>query len=219
MRTIFIHRLKEMGVIVICMMLPASFGLAYAHSVTAQEAAPTPDQVIQGFDQALLQAMRTGPSGGFPARYRILAPIVHNAFASGRIAQLLVGPVWSHFSPSQQKQLSVLFEHYTVANYAMEFSQYHGETFRLTSTKRYPAYQVVITQLVEENGKTHTFAYLMEPIQGHWKIINIFVDGVSNIAMLRSQYLYIVRKAGPQGLLHYLQTEITKMENPSPTRK
>ncbi|MHB1544287.1 MAG: ABC transporter substrate-binding protein [Gammaproteobacteria bacterium] len=175
---------------------------------------PSPTAVIRNFDQALLHAMRSGKSGGFRARYQILSPVIQNSFATRKIAQLLVGPVWARFSLQEQRKLGTLFEHYTIANYASEFRRYHGEAFKVISAKRYPEYQVVVVKLLEPNGSSHTFTYLMEPIERQWKIVNIFVDGVSNIALLRSQYLFIVRKSGPEGLLRYLHNAIVKLEKP-----
>lgn len=188
-------------------------GHACAGTKTNQILPSSPIPVIQGFDHALLRAMHNKQPGGFLTRYGILSPVIKKSFASGRIAQLLVGPDWKRFDTLEQKQLVILFEHYTIANYAHEFRRFHGETFKVIDTKRYPDYQVVVTKLSQPSGKDHTFMYLMEPIQNQWKVVNIFVDGVSNIALLRSQYLYIVRKNGPAGLLRYLHHEIIKLED------
>ncbi|EQD75345.1 toluene tolerance family protein [mine drainage metagenome] len=212
MRFVLTREMLEAITFFICVFFGLSAGNAYAHIPYARPAALTPPAVIQNFDQALLQAMHSGKLGGFSARYRILSPVIHNSFATKRIAQLLVGPAWSRFSPPEQTKLGILFERYTIANYASQFRRFHGETFKIIGTQPYPPYQVVVAKLFESNGHSHTFTYLMEPIQRQWKIVNIFVDGVSNIALMRSQYLYIVRKSGPEGLLHYLQSMITHLE-------
>lgn len=201
----------EAGVMA-CMLFLFSGHAACARASSPLRVTHNPASVIQDFDQALVHAMQIGKPGGFAARYEILSPVIQHSFASGRIAQLLVGPAWPHFSPSQQKRLGTLFEHYTIANYASEFRRYHGETFRVMGTRHDAGYEVVSARLLEPDGHSHTFTYLMAPDRGHWKIINIFVDGVSNVALLRSQYLYIIRKSGPVGLLRYIQKATQKLE-------
>ncbi len=156
--------------------------------------------------------MKAGSRAGFRARYHILESVIRRTINWGAMLHLLIGRDWGRFSPQQRHRLRQLFIHYTIANYAHEFSGYRGQQFHIVKHRHYPAYDLVIARFNEENQRHHTFVYLLQEVHSAWRVVNIFVDGVSNIALLKSQFQFIVKKNGPAGLLDYLTRSIRRFE-------
>ncbi len=182
--------------------------------------AASPTSVIHLFDQSLLASMQAGARAGFTGRYRLLEPVIRRTIAWSAMLHLLTGRDWEQFSPAQRLRLRQLFIHYTIANYAHEFSGYEGQRFEIIKHRHYPAYDLVIARFNEKNHRHHTFVYLLQKVRSTWRVVNIFVDGVSNISLLKSQFQFMVRKSGPEGLFDYLTRSIHRLESsPGPSHR
>lgn len=177
--------------------------------------APSPTAVIRVLDQSLLASMRAGPGAGFAGRYHILEPVIRRTIAWKAMLRLLTGQDWTRISAAQRHELRHLFIHYTIANYAHEFNGYQGQSFHITKHRHYPAYDLVIARFNERDHRHHTFVYLLQKAHSAWRVVNIFVDGVSNLSLLKSQFQFVVKKSGVEGLFDYLTRSIRRFETPT----
>ncbi|HEY5106111.1 MAG TPA: ABC transporter substrate-binding protein, partial [Caulobacteraceae bacterium] len=60
---------------------------------------------IEGFDRALLEAMKDGRALGPKGRYAKLAPAVEHAFDLPLMTRFAVGPAWTTMSPADHQAL------------------------------------------------------------------------------------------------------------------
>ena len=55
--------------------------------------------------------------------------------------------------------------------------------------------------------------YSLQQTDGDWRIINIIADGVSDLALRRSEYAGIIQDLGFDGLIKHLDQQILELES------
>jgi len=174
------------------------------YSVSLRAAAPDPAAVpVQTLTAALLQSMKSGAP--MAERYRQLEPVVAQVFALPLVTRLAVGPEWSSFSPEQQKALVAAFTRFTVANYAHSFHSFDGQKFEMDdNVAARGAEKLVRTRIIPLRDTPTTLLYRMREVDGSWKVIDVYSDGVSSLALRRSDFAAAIARGGAPELLAYL---------------
>lgn len=184
--------------------LCAAFFLVFLDSL---QAAPTDPAAVpvQTLTSALLQSMKAGSSLSMAQRYAQLEPVVEKTFALPLVTRLAVGPEWTNFSPDQQKALIAGFTRFTVANYAHSFHSFDGQKFEIDDdvTSR-GVEKLVRTRIIPLRDTPTTLLYRMREVDGSWKIIDVYSDGVSSLALRRSDFASAIARGGAPELLAYL---------------
>lgn len=184
--------------------LCAAFFLVFLDSL---QAAPTDPAAVpvQTLTSALLQSMKAGSSLSMAQRYAQLEPVIEKTFALPLVTRLAVGPEWTNFSPDQQKALIAGFTRFTVANYAHSFRSFDGQKFEIDDdvTSR-GVEKLVRTRIIPLRDTPTTLLYRMREVDGSWKIIDVYSDGVSSLALRRSDFASAIARGGAPELLAYL---------------
>ncbi|HKD48196.1 MAG TPA: ABC transporter substrate-binding protein [Rhizomicrobium sp.] len=173
--------------------------LALGVPASAQQSDPAA-ATIQNFYDALVASMKSG--GTAKGRYEKLKPAVDQAFDIEGMTALSVGPGWASISPEDQKALVTAFDRMTVADYARNFDSYNGEKFTVDPavTDR-GSDKFVKSTLKPANGDAIPFNYRLHLVEGHWKIVDVYLNGnISQLAQKRSDFGATLQASGPQGL-------------------
>ncbi|MDA8151443.1 MAG: HpnM family protein [Acidithiobacillus sp.] len=171
--------------------------------------ANTPEATINALDAALIKSMQGGSRLGYRGRYRIVAPVVQAAFDYPRIASLTLGAYWNKLSPEQQKEFVGVLADYTAATYAARFNSFNGEHFAIVSSETLQSgTEGIFSTFTQRNGKVHRFDYILQKQGGQWRIVNVFADGVSDLALKRAEYTETVQKKGFAALVAHLKAQI-----------
>jgi len=175
-----------------------------ANSAYAAAAEPAVTQV-KTLTSALLKAMKAGPHTSVTARYRNLEPVIEQTFALPFMTRLSVGPDWAKFSPQQQTQLVAAFSRYTIANYAHNFDDFNGQRFDIDDNvvNRGPD-RIVRTTLTSPGGTPTSLLYRMREVDGVWKIVDVFFNGVSQLTLHRVDFASAIGSGGASALITYL---------------
>ena len=187
-------------VLFLCVLVLApAANSAYA---TATEPAVTQ---VRTLTSALLEAMKAGPHASMTERYRQLKPVVEQTFALPFMTRLSVGPDWAKFSPEQQKAMVAAFSRYTIANYAHNFHEFNGQRFDVDDNviTRGPD-KVVRTSITSADGTATNLLYRMRDVDGAWKIVDVFFNGVSQLSLHRVDFTSAIGSGGAAGLIAYL---------------
>lgn len=169
----------------------------------------SPRQVVEEFQQKLLEVMKQGKELGYAGRYEKLADAVVKSHDVNKISRIVVGKAWSKATDEQRKQWVDVFTRLSIASYAHNFKDYSGESFRFESEEKTRRGRVIIhTYFVIPGEKDVKFDYLMAKKGGSWKIINIIANGVSDLALKRSEYSSILKKDGFDGLIAKISDKI-----------
>jgi phospholipid transport system substrate-binding protein len=158
--------------------------------------------------------MKGGHAMGYEGRYKLLAPVILESYDIPYIAQLTLGSYWSTLSEAQRDQFIQVLQQYSIANYAAEFDSYNGGSFQTQSQQSaQPGIDSVSSTFTSGSGKQHQFNYLLRQTPKGWRIINVIVDGVSDLSLKRSQYAYVMKTDGFDALIRKLEESIAKLSS------
>jgi phospholipid transport system substrate-binding protein len=184
----------------LCALLLASLDEA-AHAAAADPAV----EQVRTLSDALLRSMRAGSAESMTERYRSLEPVIERVFALPLVTRLAVGPDWAGFAPEQQQALIAAFTRFTVANYAYNFRSFDGQKFEVDddAVSRAPD-KIVRSRIIPAGDTPVSLLYRMHEVDGTWKVIDVYSDGVSSLALRRSDFAAALAAGGAPALLTYL---------------
>lgn len=182
----------------------------------AQE--PEPDSAyatVYDLQQSLLQSMREGAQLGFSGRVEFLTPVVKRTHDIDMIIKTIIGAtLWNTLSQEQHDSIIETFRQLSIVTYAGQFKQHDGEQFNFIEQRDLPREQKLVrSQLIQGDGGIINFDYVLHHTDGKWMIINILFDGVSDLAIKRSEYRSIMQRDGFQSLIDMLQVKIAEAEH------
>jgi len=169
---------------------------------------PGPDQVISRFNVALIEAMRGGKELGFNGRYRLLEPVVAKTFLPLYMASVSVGRHWKTLTQEQQRQFEEIYAEWLIANYAKNFHAYAGERFEITKQSQTAGGAAVLSKLLNPKGKETEFDYRLRLTQDAWRIVDIRISGVSQLANTRAQFVSVIDEKGFDELVASVKRKI-----------
>lgn len=195
----------------ICALLFVAFCFQTAHAAVAPEAALA---VVANLESALIRSMEEGASKNFEQRRRDLAPVIDASMDYERMGRFIFGSPWLNFLDSDRKAFIQAFRKLSSTNYAARFDNYNGESFVLkTSDAQGDKRARVRSHFIKKNGEPVVFDYLLLGHDGEWRIVNIIVEGVSDLALKRTQYSGIYKKSGMSGVIEAMSNQEQQLEN------
>lgn len=178
-------------------------------SGTAQEAGPS--VIITRFNETLLKAMKGGDQLGYKGRYEILAPVIKDSFALAYTARISMGRYWATLSGEERERFLKTYIDWTISTYAGRFDSYSDESFKVTSVSEPVRGTVTVVSKLIEPGKNEVeFHYQLRKVDDEWRIVDIRIEGVSQLALTRSQFASVLKKKGFNGLIAMLNDKIKK---------
>ena len=173
-----------------------------------------PSQVVEGLQSSLLSVMKQANQLDYEHRYQLLEPIVITSHDLPFIAKVTVGKYWKTFDDEQKTSFVNTFSRLSIATYADRFDGYGGETFSVGAQKELPRGKMLVeTILAKSNGEKVQFNYLLRQNKNDWRIINIIVDGVSDLAVRRAEYTSILKSDGFSPLMAKIEDQIGRYSN------
>ena len=169
----------------------------------------TAKQVVEMFQDQLIGVMKQGKELGFKGRYDKLDVAVKKSHDLPKIARIVVGKQWEELTPEQQTKLEAVFSELSVSAYAHNFKDFSGESFSFVSEEETGRGGVVVhTNLQIPGEKDVKFDYMMKKKDDSWQIINIIADGVSDLALKRSDYTSVLNREGFDALIAKIHEKI-----------
>ncbi len=177
--------------------------------VFADESSASARQIVEKFQDDLITVMKNGKQLGFSGRYDKLAESVSKSHDLTKIARIVVGKDWEKLSEAQQQQLVDVFSKFSIASYAHNFKEYDGESFVFDSQEETARGGVVVhSHLDIPDEKAVKFDYMLKENGASWRIINIIANGVSDLALKRSEYTTILQREGFDALIKKINEKI-----------
>jgi phospholipid transport system substrate-binding protein len=180
--------------------------LALALVVGARaEAGPPTDtlrKVFTDVNKALVGPIRRNELAGRVLNVRaLLNPVLDFRNAATRA----LGDEWSARAPAEQEEFVKLFadllERSCVAQVASVADRSEGIRIDYLDETIDGEAGMVWTAILTKGGGEVTFDFVMVLHEGHWMIRDVFVEGVSLIANIRSQFKRIIRDSSYAGLV------------------
>lgn len=209
-------RLLRIGLVAgFAALIPAVASAQQAQQVAAAEPAQqtAARQVIEKFQDQLLAVMKNADSLGLDGRRAKLSPAVDRTFDLKYMAQISVGPAWETMTPAQRDELVELFRRMTISTYAARFKGYSGQTWKVESVQATPQDAIYVRTVLTDPGKDKVaIDYLMRPADGTWKVADVYLSRISELAMRRSEYSAVARRDGVDKLLATLEQKVKDVE-------
>lgn len=178
--------------------------------VSAEGSEAAARQTVDKLNAALIDVMKNASRLGYQGRYKKLEPVVKDVFQFEAVAQIALGSHWKKLDQTQKVAFISQLTDLSIATYAAQFNSYGGEKFQFQSVDEVKADRVAVHfVMAAPNDKPIKFEYIVNQFSGKWEIINIIVDGISDLALKKAQYTSVIDREGFDSLLTKLAQKTT----------
>lgn len=145
-------------------------------------------------------------------RYLSLAPVIAATHDLNYISRFALRRFWNDLTSKQQESFNERFTLFSVMNYASRFANLASNALQIQDALTTGDARVQVNALiVTEEQRRVTLAYVLHYREGNWRIVNIVADGVSDLALRRSEYSRIMREQQFEGLLEHIDQQIAAL--------
>lgn len=191
---------------------PAALAQDQAPAAPAEEA-PGAVAAIEALHADLLEVMKEAEKLGYAGRETKLATVVPRHFDVEFMARKSLGRYWAQADDAGRARYLETFERFMVANYAGRFDGWSGQSFVVEGVAPAGRGTVLVqSRLIDPTDEDVELKYRMRPVNGEWKIIDVFLDGtVSELALRYSEFVSIVKREDLDALITALDERIAKL--------
>ncbi|MDZ4348627.1 MAG: ABC transporter substrate-binding protein [Xanthomonadaceae bacterium] len=188
-----------------------AFSFASAQNGVAPADASGPE-VAHSLERALIDSMKAGESLSFQQRYARLEPVIVRSLDVARMARFIFGSKWREFTAEEQDGFLEAFTTLSVSTYAARFDEHKGERFDpVSETGQGDDRMLIRSRFTKGSGDTVVFDYMLMRADGQWRVVNILTDGISDLALKRSQYGALHGKGGMEAVLASIDRQIQRL--------
>lgn len=192
---------------IVALALPA--GPAAARSDTAELENAPPEEVVSRLENTVIDNMKAGETMTYDERFERLRPLLADIMAIEHMGRFLFGRDWASFSSDRRTRFEQAFLDLSAATYAGRFDEFNGEKFNAVGVDRQAEDRAVVRRrLTTGKGRKIAFDYLMTRSDSGWRIVTIIIDGVSDLAVKRSQYRRILADQGFDAVVAHIRDSI-----------
>lgn len=131
------------------------------------------------------------------------------AFDTEGIGKTVLGNNWKKASEEQRKAYLDIFPRYVARIYAIQFSDYSGETFEVSDRgSQSGADTVVHAKIVRPNSEPIKVDFIVRTDGGALKIKDVKVEGMSLLITKRSEFDSVVAQKGIDGLIQAMRDKV-----------
>lgn len=173
---------------------------AAALFAAAPALAADPATVVGDFNNALVAAMQTAKGTPLGARTTKLLPLVKATHDLPGMTRLVAGPAWATTSAGDKAALIEAFSRHSALTYAINFASFDGERFTVAPKVDLRGSDALVHGAIVAKDGTTVLNYRLHQVDGGWRIIDVFADGVSQIAVQRAEFAGTVKSGGAAAL-------------------
>lgn len=176
-----------------------------------------------GADLHAIQARADGGAGNgtsdgaAAARSAGLEGLIRRGFDLDLTSRLVLGKYWNRASQHHRQAFGKLFAQYLVHSYARYLREYRIETLEIVSSHPVGKSDVLVETRVEgtEGNDPANPVWRLRPRDGGFKIIDVYVNGISLALTERSQFGSVIRRNGLDGMLSALRKRVAGPPDPT----
>lgn len=180
----------------------------------ATAALDDPGTLVGALHDKLVEIMKNSAELEYVGRYREMEPIVLSSFDTPLIVKVILSRYWTELNAQQQGDFIAIFNRLSTATYASRFKDYDGEQFVEMSREQLKNSRLMIrTELQRPEEKPVKLDYLMQQAEdGHWRIISVIANGVSDLSLKRAEYAVVIKERGFDNLVQDIEEKIRQLE-------
>lgn len=181
-----------------------------ATSGAAQTSPQAAAQFMQNLSEKALGLLRD-QSISLSDRETKVRQLLEANFDLDLIGRYVLGPSWRNASPEQRETYLQLFREWVVRTYARRLGGYTGQTFEIVGSKPLGNTDAIVdTKISRPSGPPILAGWRVRNTNGHFKILDVMVEGVSMVVTQRSEFRAVVARNGVDGLIEILRLQVTK---------
>lgn len=196
------------GMVALVLVAPAS----KSSEVEPAAENPEPARFIEALAGEALKVLAANQ--GTPAeREDTFRRLLRDDFAMEKIGRFVIGSHWRKMTPQQQAEYQALFAEWVLNTYSVRLGSYAGEQVRILRTSPAGRRDVIVhTRIVKlDAGDGLTVDWRVRKSGKTFKIIDIYVEGISMAVTQRSEFEAVVRRYGVDGLLSMIRDRLAKL--------
>lgn len=193
------------------------FTLALGHTAAAesQAAGGNPGIFIEQLASQAIKVL-SSPNGSIQEREQKFRDMLRDDFALEQIGQFVVGIYWRRMSPEQRETYMKLFGEWVLKTYSVRLGGYSGEQFQVLNTTPTGQRDVLVkTRITKGSADGFNATWRVRKDGDRYKIIDIYVEGVSMAITQRSEFESILKRHGIDGLIGMLREKLETLSAPS----
>jgi phospholipid transport system substrate-binding protein len=133
-----------------------------------------------------------------------------SAFDVAAIGRTVLGTHWKAATDEQRKAYMEVFPKYVAKLYAIQFSDYSGETFAVSGSAPLAAGQTLVHSQIVRPGKDPIRCDFVISTAGQvMKIMDVKVEGVSLLITKRTEFDSVVAQKGIDGLIAAMRQKVS----------
>ena len=187
--------------------------LTFGHAAIADSSANAGDPG-RFIEQLASQAIKvlSSPNGSLQERENRFRDMLREDFAMKDIGRFVLGTYWRRMNDEQRQTYMKLFSEWVLKTYSVRLGGYSGEQFQVVGTTPTGKQDVLVKTRINKSGNGgFTATWRVRQDNGRYKIIDIYVEGVSMAITQRSEFESILQRHGVDGLLSMLRDKVDKM--------
>ena len=169
-------------------------GVSAAPGVAAAAEAPT--AFIRDLGNQAVGVIRSGMPLASKAAY--FEQVIHQDFNLTGISQFELGPYWRIASPAERQEFCDLFADHLIRFYGRQLAQSGGGSFIVTGSRSAPAGVMVTSEIIRQSGSPIPVNWQLGVSDGHYKIEDVIVDGISMELAQHSEIGAMIGRNGGQ---------------------
>ncbi len=142
-----------------------------------------------------LTAIVNGP-GDADTKKRRLQPLIESAVDIDGVGRFCLGTFWRTATPEQQAEYLRLFHDVLVNNISGKIGEFQGVTFKPTTTSQREADTYVGTLISRPNQQPNNVQWVVEPVGGRPKIVDVYAEGTSLRLTQKADYSSYLQNNG-----------------------
>jgi phospholipid transport system substrate-binding protein len=146
-------------------------------------------------NQALKDLSDKLPEPELEKRFKAL---LDKNFDMPRISRFVLGRYWNGATDKEKADFQSLFEAYVVRAYSIRFSEYSGETVKVTGSRSdSPENVVVASQITQpDNAPPVRVDWIVRKDGDAFHIADVSVDGVSMVLTQKQEFAAVIERSG-----------------------
>lgn len=184
---------------------------------SASASTGSPLELIQSGTDRALQIIRSAHTGNAPSlreRRAEILQIVDEYFDFGEMAKRALGRSWKDQTPQKQQEFLDLFKQLLFNNYVGKVETYTDTNEQLVydDQKIEGDYALVKTRVLNYKNTNIQLDYRLKLVNGHWKVYDVVVEGVSLVDNYRGQFNSILASKPFDSFLSQLRDKVAQQK-------
>ena len=131
------------------------------------------------------------------------------AFDVDGIGRAVLGKNWKKATDAQRQAYMELFPKYVAKLYAIQFSDYSGETFAVKGSRTTSDGSTIVNSEIDQpQGEPIKLDFIVQNVGQGLKVTDVKVEGVSLLVTKRSEFDSVVAQKGIDGLIQAMRQKV-----------